>query len=193
MSRLPRRSRAGSRWRAAAASRRPRDGRAATTRRSASSLIRIGSTITSRCARCCGPISIATRSWHRPSAPAGWPSTPARVARASRVVRSGLDRADDRARRVVAADLREPLVDLLRGARDRPRRRGSGRARRRWPRSPAWRSWSSPRNPSSISAGEVCSALQTPSTRPWPLDRPPGRRALQQRVRLDRARPTRPA
>ena len=141
----------------------------------ASSLIRIGSTITSRCARCSGPISIATRSWHSPSAPAGWPSTP--VKRCARVECRALllDHADDRARGVVAADLRKPLVDLLAAVaidhRDEVEHAGTAGG------SPAWRSWSSPRSPSSISAGEVCSALQTRSIRSAsrPLTRPAAR------------------
>ncbi len=100
-------------WASAAARRRPRGGRAATRRTSARSVTTSGSTIGSRCARCLGPHvdDDVSRSERELAGLAASPSA-AIVAVASSVVRPRLDRADDRARRVVAADAAQAVGDL---------------------------------------------------------------------------------
>ena len=72
-----------------------------------------GSTIVSRLSRCCGPMSISTRSRPTAMCPGLWTaSSAATVAHASSCVRPCSTARDHEPRRVVAADARQPVLDL---------------------------------------------------------------------------------
>ena len=99
------------------------------------SVITSGSTIESRCSRCPGPTSRITVSWVSTCSPScGRRASAATDATASIVVRPVADRADDRARRVIAPDAPQAVRDLAAPLAlddaDRGSARAPGRSRR---------------------------------------------------------------